>query len=88
MIRVLVKSYDDLRLWEGHSILVDEIYEDLNGSASNSNIASTTGGGEKKKKPKAIFTAVGGGGLIGGIMVGCERVGWGDGELFITLRCH
>ncbi|KAH7930875.1 tryptophan synthase beta subunit-like PLP-dependent enzyme [Leucogyrophana mollusca] len=32
------------------------------------------------KKPDAIFCNVGGGGLLGGIMVGCQAVGWGDGE--------
>jgi L-serine/L-threonine ammonia-lyase len=31
------------------------------------------------KKPDAIFCSVGGGGLFGGILTGCEAVGWDDG---------
>ncbi|KAF8999071.1 tryptophan synthase beta subunit-like PLP-dependent enzyme [Cyathus striatus] len=31
-----------------------------------------------ERKPSAIFCSVGGGGLLGGILVGCERVGWDD----------
>ncbi|KAI3601237.1 l-serine dehydratase l-threonine deaminase [Moniliophthora roreri] len=30
------------------------------------------------KKPDAIFCSVGGGGMLGGIIVGCKRVGWDD----------
>ena len=30
-------------------------------------------------KPDAIFCSVGGGGLLGGIIVGCNHVGWDDG---------
>lgn len=30
-------------------------------------------------EPKAIFCSVGGGGLLGGIIVGCEAVGWDHG---------
>ncbi|KAL0580743.1 catabolic L-serine/threonine dehydratase [Marasmius crinis-equi] len=30
------------------------------------------------KKPDAIFCSVGGGGLLGGIIVGCKKVGWDD----------
>jgi L-serine/L-threonine ammonia-lyase len=31
-------------------------------------------------KPDAIFCSVGGGGLLGGLLVGCEDVGWDEGE--------
>ena len=31
------------------------------------------------EKPDAIFCSVGGGGLLGGVIVGCKRVGWDDG---------
>lgn len=31
------------------------------------------------QKPDAIFCSVGGGGLLGGLIVGCKRVGWDDG---------
>ncbi|KAG7097364.1 hypothetical protein E1B28_004714 [Marasmius oreades] len=30
------------------------------------------------KKPDAIFCSVGGGGMLGGVIVGCKRVGWDD----------
>ncbi|EEB90161.1 hypothetical protein MPER_11673 [Moniliophthora perniciosa FA553] len=33
---------------------------------------------EEVKKPDAIFCSVGGGGMLGGIIIGCERVGWDD----------
>ena len=33
-------------------------------------------------KPDAIFCSVGGGGLLGGIILGCSKVGWDDGKLF------
>ena len=31
--------------------------------------------------PKTIFSSVGGGGLLGGIMIGVDLVGWLEGEL-------
>jgi L-serine/L-threonine ammonia-lyase len=34
-------------------------------------------------KPKAIFCSVGGGGLLGGILLGTEQVGWSDGESLV-----
>ncbi len=33
-----------------------------------------------RAKPDAIFCCVGGGGLLGGIILGCKKVGWGDGK--------
>jgi len=33
-----------------------------------------------KEKPDAIFCSVGGGGLLAGVIVGCEQVGWDDGS--------
>jgi L-serine/L-threonine ammonia-lyase len=35
---------------------------------------------ELKEKPDAILCSVGGGGLLGGIIVGCQRNGWEDGR--------
>ena len=32
-----------------------------------------------QEKPSAIFCSVGGGGLLGGVLVGTENVGWSDG---------
>jgi len=33
-----------------------------------------------RKKPDTIFCSVGGGGLLGGIIMGCKKVGWDDGK--------
>lgn len=35
--------------------------------------------------PKAILCSVGGGGLIGGILVGCSRVGWDKGAFRVFV---
>jgi len=35
-----------------------------------------------KTKPKAIFCSVGGGGLLGGILVGTNQIGWSDVPIF------
>ena len=32
-----------------------------------------------QQEPDAIFCSVGGGGLLGGIIVGCKKVGWDHG---------
>jgi len=34
------------------------------------------------EKPDAIFCSVGGAGLLGGIIKGCDDVGWEDGRSF------
>lgn len=34
-----------------------------------------------KAAPDAIFCSVGGGGLLGGVIEGCKRNGWDDGEI-------
>ena len=66
-LSVLVPAYDHPTLWEGHSSLIQEISGQLAGSL----------------KPDAIVCAVGGGGLLGGVIKGCETVGWDDG----TPKC-
>jgi len=38
-----------------------------------------------QKKPDAIFCSVGGGGLLGGIILGCKKVGWDDVPI-VTLE--
>ena len=30
--------------------------------------------------PDAIFCCVGGGGLLGGVLTGCKKIGWENGE--------
>lgn len=55
---------DDPLIWQGHATLIHEIREQLPGS----------------DKPDAVFCSVGGGGLLSGLMLGCEEVGWGDGK--------
>lgn len=32
--------------------------------------------------PKAILCSVGGGGLLGGVLVGCSKVGWDNGVFY------
>lgn len=54
---------DDPLVWQGNATLIHEIEEDL----------------PRGLKPDAIVCAVGGGGLIGGIALGAEDVGWEDG---------
>jgi L-serine/L-threonine ammonia-lyase len=36
-------------------------------------------------KPDAIVCSVGGGGLLGGVIAGCESVGWDDGPYALSL---
>jgi L-serine/L-threonine ammonia-lyase len=60
----MAHPYDHPTVWEGHSSMIEEIREQLPSSV----------------KPGAIFASVGGGGLLGGIFLGCNAVGWEDGE--------
>lgn len=62
---VLVPAYDHPTLWEGHSSMIDEVRDAL----------------PRDVKPDAVLCSVGGGGLLGGVITGCRRVGWEDGEL-------
>ncbi|TFK91219.1 tryptophan synthase beta subunit-like PLP-dependent enzyme [Polyporus arcularius HHB13444] len=57
---VLVPSYNDPVLWDGHASLIHEIRQQLPDGTT----------------PDAIFCSAGGGGLAGGIMTGCKAVGW------------
>ncbi|KAH8833574.1 tryptophan synthase beta subunit-like PLP-dependent enzyme [Flagelloscypha sp. PMI_526] len=59
---VMIPAYDDATVWEGHSSMVKEIQEQLG----------------EDVKPSAIFCSVGGAGLLGGILIGMEAVGWED----------
>ena len=67
---VLVPSYDHPTLWEGHASMVEEMEKQLP---------------QEVKKPDAIFCSVGGGGLLGGVIVGCNQVGWQDGKPLATV---
>ena len=66
VFRVIIPSYDDSLLWEGHASMVHEIRHQL----------------PEGTKPAAIFCSVGGGGLVAGIMTGLKAVGWDDGRHF------
>ncbi|KAG8875173.1 hypothetical protein FRB97_005356 [Tulasnella sp. 331] len=68
---VLIPAYDHPMLWEGHSSMVDEIRDAL----------------PPDVKPDAVFCSVGGGGLLGGLITGCQRAGWGDVPI-IALETH
>ncbi|CDO94177.1 unnamed protein product [Kluyveromyces dobzhanskii CBS 2104] len=60
---VYVHPFDDPVIWEGHSVIVDEILEQLNEY------------GADIKNVKGIVCSVGGGGLYSGIISGLERHG-------------
>lgn len=36
------------------------------------------------EKPAAIFCSVGGGGLLGGVIIGCNNIGWEDGKYWLN----
>ncbi|OCH95647.1 tryptophan synthase beta subunit-like PLP-dependent enzyme [Obba rivulosa] len=65
----MVPAYDDPIVWEGHSSIVTEMSQQLP--------PGTT--------PDAILCSVGGGGLLGGIIQGCNKVGWEHVRL-VTLE--
>jgi len=59
-----IHPFDNPVLWEGHSTMIEEVYQDyLIGKA---------------EKPDVIVCSVGGGGLLIGILQGLEKVGWSD----------
>ncbi|KAG8946179.1 hypothetical protein FRC04_012034 [Tulasnella sp. 424] len=60
---VLVPAYDHPTLWRGHSSLIKEVSKQLPSASP---------------KPDAIVCAVGGGGLLAGIILGCQDVGWDE----------
>lgn len=57
---VYVPPFDDSSIWEGVSTMVEEIQRQLPGGGS----------------PDAIVLSVGGGGLLSGVMLGLDKVGW------------
>ena len=61
--------YDHPDVWEGHSSLVDEVAEQLEG--------------EEEGAPEVLVCSVGGGGLFNGIMEGVARRvgGWGETQV-------
>ncbi|KAJ3935423.1 MAG: tryptophan synthase beta subunit-like PLP-dependent enzyme [Lentinula lateritia] len=59
---VVVPAYDEPLLWEGHSSMITETFNQL----KQWSVA----------EPDAICCSVGGGGLLAGIMVGCKKVQW------------
>eukprot|EP01133_Synstelium_polycarpum_P005656 gene5656-6528_t len=62
--------FDHTNLWEGHSTLIDEVYNDyLLG---------------RMPKPDVILCSVGGGGLLVGIVEGLARCGWKDIPIMAT----
>ncbi|KZT65460.1 tryptophan synthase beta subunit-like PLP-dependent enzyme, partial [Daedalea quercina L-15889] len=59
---VMVPAYDEPLVWEGHSSIISELTRQLPANV----------------KPDAIFCSVGGAGLCGGVLLGCNSVGWDD----------
>jgi L-serine/L-threonine ammonia-lyase len=57
---VYVPPFDDPRIWQGASSMIEEIQQQLPDGGS----------------PDAIILSVGGGGLFAGVMVGLDSVGW------------
>lgn len=68
----MIHAYDDPILWEGHASMIEESVEQL----------------PQGVKPDAIVCCIGGGGLLGGIIVGCESAGWGDGTFACVSWYH
>jgi len=62
---VYIPPFDHPEIWEGNATLISEIYQDFNQM-------------KKDSKPAAIICSVGGGGLFNGIVMGLQKVGWGD----------
>ncbi|KAN0033280.1 hypothetical protein ACTA71_002704 [Dictyostelium dimigraforme] len=59
-----IHPFDHPLLWEGHSTMIDEIYQDVQNGIC--------------EKPDVILFSVGGGGMLIGILQGLERYGWND----------
>ncbi|KAK5575029.1 hypothetical protein RB653_010284 [Dictyostelium firmibasis] len=59
-----IHPFDHPLLWEGHSTMIDEIYQDFQNGIC--------------EKPDVILFSVGGGGMMIGILQGLERYGWND----------
>ena len=57
---VYVPPFDDPKIWDGASTIVQELARQM----------------PESEKPDAIVCSVGGGGLFCGVMQGCEAVGW------------
>ncbi|KAG8928874.1 hypothetical protein FRC02_006369 [Tulasnella sp. 418] len=66
---VVVPAFDHPTIWKGHSSMIEEIKSQL----------------PEEVRPNAIFCSVGGGGLVGGVIIGCQTVGWDDVPL-VTLE--
>jgi len=64
-----VHPYDDPDVWEGHTSIIQEIFEHSL---------------MKNQKPAAIVTVCGGGGLVCGIIHGLRKVGWSDVPLVVS----
>ncbi|EFA82801.1 L-serine ammonia-lyase [Heterostelium album PN500] len=60
-------------LWEGHSTLIDEVYQSVQSGHA--------------EKPDVIICSVGGGGLLVGLVNGLHRVGWHDVPI-VAVETH
>ena len=67
---VYVPPFDDKRIWEGASTMVEEMKGQMPEGA----------------QPDAIVCSVGGGGLFCGIVEGCEKVGWDERTRVLAME--
>lgn len=63
---IMMPVYDHPTLWKGSSSIIDEISEQLPRSS----------GETQAVQPDLIMCSVGGGSLLGGLLLGCNRLGW------------
>ena len=67
---VYVPPFDDPRIWDGASTIVQELARQM----------------PDGDRPDAIICSVGGGGLLIGLMQGCETVGWGSSTQIVAVE--
>jgi L-serine/L-threonine ammonia-lyase len=67
---VYIPPFDHPIIWDGHSSIVDELHSDLG----------------EIKKPDVIIASVGGGGLLHGLQLGLQRIGWDSSTCLLAVE--
>jgi L-serine/L-threonine ammonia-lyase len=81
----LIHPYEGVCTWEGHASLVTETAAQLPHAAAGlpgAAAAALAAGGA----PGAMVASVGGGGLLMGVLMGAERVGWRDETCLVAAE--